>query len=113
MPHGAQGLNNRSEAETRGSYVAGVTHEDIRLDACQYGRKTGLVSMTYSFEITMNYAAGVEKVKAFSDIRWPVEGVRVGSNTSVGVLTRPGESAPGCSLMQSVKPPPDIHFEIS
>jgi hypothetical protein len=29
----------------------------------------GLRVITYSFEITMNYVAGVEEAKAFSDIR--------------------------------------------
>ena len=35
---------------------------------CQDGYETGHTPITYSFEISMNYVAGVEEVKAFSDI---------------------------------------------
>jgi len=33
------------------------------------GIKTGFRTITYSLEISMNYVAGVEKVKAFDNIR--------------------------------------------
>ena len=48
--------------------MAGVIHEDIRLDTCQCGGTIGFIPITYSFQITVNYVAGVEKVKPFSDI---------------------------------------------
>jgi len=49
--------------------VAGGIHEDIWLDGGQRGGRTGLVSIAYSLEITVNYVAGVEIVKAASDVR--------------------------------------------
>jgi len=61
-PHGMQVLSDRRETKISDSCVAGVIHEDIWLDVCQCGGKTGFVPTTYSFEITMNYVTGVEKV---------------------------------------------------
>ena len=62
-------MSDRSKAKISDLCVADVVHEDVRLDACQSGGKTGLVLITYSFEVAVNYIAGVEKVKAFSDIK--------------------------------------------
>ena len=45
-----------------------VTHKDIWLDMCQWGSDMAFRTITYSLEITMNYAVGMEKVKALSDI---------------------------------------------
>jgi hypothetical protein len=49
--------------------MADTIHKDIWLDRCQHGGKMGLRTITHSLEITMNYIAGVEVVKAFSNIR--------------------------------------------
>jgi len=68
-PHGIQVLSDRRETKIRDPCVAGVIHKDVWLGTCQYGRKAELISITHSFEITMNYVAGVEKVKTFGDIR--------------------------------------------
>jgi hypothetical protein len=67
--HGIQVLSDRSKTKIRDPCVAGGIHKDIWLDACQCGGKTGFRIITHSLEITMNYVARVEKVKAFSDIR--------------------------------------------
>jgi len=67
-PHGIQVLSDRRETKICDSRVAGVIHEDIWLDTCQCGGKTGFIPITYSFQITVNYVAGVEEVKPFSDI---------------------------------------------
>jgi hypothetical protein len=68
-PRGIQVLSDRRETEIRDSCMAGLIHEDIWLDTSQRGLKTGLISITHSFQITVNNVAGVEKVKTFSDIR--------------------------------------------
>ena len=65
--HRIQVLSYRCQAEIRDSCVAGVIHKYIWLDTCQFSRKTGPI-YTYSFETSMNYAAGVEKVKTLSNI---------------------------------------------
>jgi hypothetical protein len=67
--HGIQVLGDPSKAKIRDPRMAGGIHKDIWLGTCQYGGKSGLRVITYSLEITVNYVAGVEKVKAFSDIR--------------------------------------------
>ena len=67
--NGVQVLSDRSKTEIRDPCVAGVIHKDIWLDMHQNGGKPGLRTITYSLEITVNYVAGVEKVKTFSDAR--------------------------------------------
>ena len=62
-------FTDRRETEICDSCVTGTIHQDIWLDTCQFGRKTGLISVTYSFEISMNYVVRVEKVKTLSNIR--------------------------------------------
>ena len=61
--------SDRREAEVRDPRVVVGVQENIRLDACQHGGKTGFRQITYTLEITVNYIAGVEKVKAFGDIK--------------------------------------------
>ena len=65
---GIQVLSDRSKAEIRDPRMVGVIHENIRLLRVKTIVKTGHKSITYSFEISMDYVAGVEEVKAFSDI---------------------------------------------
>ena len=49
--------------------MVSAIYEDVRLpDTRYFCVKAGLLLTTYPFEITMNHAAGVEKLKAFSDI---------------------------------------------
>ena len=67
-PRGIQVLSDRRETIIGDSCVAGVIHEDIRLDTCQCGGTIGFIPITYSFQITVNYVTRVEKVKPFSDI---------------------------------------------
>ena len=57
-----------SNARIRNSCVASSIHKDTWLDICQYAGKAGPNITTYTLEITMDYVAGVEKAKAFSDI---------------------------------------------
>ena len=68
-PHGIQVLSDRRKTKICDSCVASVIYEDIWLDTYQCGRRAGPKSITYSFEITVNYVVRVEKVKTFSDIR--------------------------------------------
>ena len=75
-----QVLNNPSETKIGDSCVTGVIHKDIWLETCQRGRKIGLMSIAYSFEITVNYVTGVEKVKSLSDIGQLVTKVSVCSD---------------------------------
>ena len=94
----SQCLWSRRQAEIRDSCVAGVIHKYIWLDTCQFGRKTGPI-YTYSFEISMNYAAGVEKVKTLSNTTQLVVGISAGSNTTIRVLAISTRSALGYFLM--------------
>lgn len=48
--------------------MTGGIHKDIWLDMYQHGGKTRLGTITYSLEITVDYIAGVEIVKAIDDI---------------------------------------------
>ena len=66
--HGFEVSSDHSKTKIRDLCVAGDIHKDIWLDACQYTGKTGLGITTYSLEITMNYVAGAEVIKALSDI---------------------------------------------
>jgi len=60
--HRIQILSDRGKAKIRDPCAASVIHKDIRLDTYECGGKTGLNSITYSLEVTMNYVAGVNKV---------------------------------------------------
>jgi hypothetical protein len=75
--------------------------------------KTVFRVTTHSLEISMNYAAGVEEVKAFGDIRYLIAGVNAGSKAVEETPTRASRSASGCFLMYSVRLPPGIRSEMS
>ena len=67
--YGILELTDRPETKICDSCVTGAIHQDVWLDTCQFGRKIWLTSITYSFEVSMNYVVRVEKVKTLSDIR--------------------------------------------
>jgi len=71
-PRGAsyriQVLSGNSRAKIRDSCAYRDIHKDIRLYTRQYGHRTGLQTLTYPLEITVDYVKGVEKVNARSDI---------------------------------------------
>ena len=62
-------LSDRSKTKIRDSCVTGAIHKYVWLNTCQYGGKTEFVKTTYTLEVTVEYVAGVEEVKALSDIR--------------------------------------------
>ena len=62
-------LSDRSKTKIRDSCAAGGIHKDVWLDTCQYGGKIEFVKTAYTLKVTVNYVAGVEEVKALSDIR--------------------------------------------
>jgi len=93
--YGIQVLGDRGETEIRDSRVASGIHEDVWLDTCQNCGKTGLISITYSLEITMDYVAGMEIVKAASDIGYLVAGVSMRPSTTGRTPTRLRRSAFG------------------
>ena len=66
--YGIRVLGDRSETKICDPCMAGGIHKDIWLDTYQYGGKAAYGRITHSFEITVNYIAGVEEVKALSDI---------------------------------------------
>ena len=66
--YGIQVLNDRSKTKTRDPRMIVGVQKNIWLDMCQYDGKTGLKTIAYSLEITVNHVARVEKVNAFSDI---------------------------------------------
>ena len=68
-PDGIQVLGDLSETKIRDTRMVVGIQKNIRLNTRQYAGKTGLKTITYSLEITVNYVARVEKVKAFGDIR--------------------------------------------
>ena len=84
-PHGIQILSDRSKTEIRDARVAFVIYKYIRLDTRQHGRGIGLMRFTYPFQVTMNYVAGVEKVKPFCDIRQLAAGLVRGQGSRKGV----------------------------
>jgi len=96
--YGVQVLGDRGETEIRDSRMASGIHEDVWLDTCQNGGKTGLLSITYSLEVTMDYIAGMEIVKAASDIGYLVVGVSMRRSTTGRTPTRPRRSAFGFPL---------------
>ena len=61
--------SDRHKAEIRDTCLTEVVYKDARLDMCQRDGKTGYRLMTYSFEISVNHAAGVEIPKAIGDTR--------------------------------------------
>ena len=62
-------LSDRSKAKIRDPCAAGGVNKDIWLETCEYNGERGFGTTTYSLKITMNYVAGVEVIKALSDIR--------------------------------------------
>ena len=68
-PDGIQVLGDLGETKIRDPRMVVGIQKNIRLNTRQYAGKTGLKTITYSLEITVNYVARVEKVKAFGDIR--------------------------------------------
>jgi hypothetical protein len=108
-----QVLGDRSKTKIGDPCTVIATHKDIWLDMCQYGSKIGFRTITYSLEIAVNYVAGVEKVKPFGDITYLVVGISVRSSMIERAPTRPSRSAPGRSLIYSVRSPPGIHSEMS
>ena len=62
-------LSDRSKTKIRDPCATGGINKDIWLETCQYNCGTGHGKTTYSLEITMNYVAGVEVIKALSDVR--------------------------------------------
>ena len=66
---GIEVSSDRSKTKIRDPCVAGGIHKDVWLDTCQYGGKIEFVKTAYTLKVTVNYVAGVEEVKALSDIR--------------------------------------------
>ena len=81
-------FNHSRTTEIRDLCMINGIHEDIRLDARQHGGKTWLRVITYSLEIATNYVAGVEIIKAISDVRQLVAEISMGPNTTAGTHTR-------------------------
>ena len=67
--HGIRVLSDRGKTKIGNLCVAGIIHKDIGLDTSQYGGKKGPVSIAYSFEISMNYVAGVKEMETLSNVR--------------------------------------------
>ena len=77
-PHGIQVQSHRSEPEIRDTRITGVVHEDVWLDMCQRGGKTGVKTITYPFEVPVNHVARVEVAEALGNVGQLIIGVSVG-----------------------------------
>ena len=63
-PHGIQVQSHRSEPKVRDTRITRVIDEDVWLDTCQRGSKTGVRTTTYPLEVPVNHIAGVEVTEA-------------------------------------------------
>ena len=70
-----QVLSDCSEAEIHNARMTRAVHQDVWLISCQYNSKAKFKTSAYSFEVPMNYIAGVEVTEAISDVGKLVTGV--------------------------------------